>query len=77
MRSVGLSPSGTKVLAVLDGLSFPGDVLATIDPITQTIVSTVNLETGTDTMGALASDGTPRLRLGHRRRRATTTSSRT
>ncbi len=58
VQSVGLSPSGNQVLAVLDGLTFPGDVLATINPSTQTIVSTVNLETGTDTMGALASDGT-------------------
>ena len=58
VQSVGLSPGGTQVLAVLDGLGFPGDVLATIDPTTQAIVSTVNLETGTDTMGALASDGT-------------------
>ena len=46
------------VLAVLDGLTFPGDVLATINPTTQTIVSTVNLETSTDTMGGLAVDGT-------------------
>ena len=58
VQSIGLSPGGTRVLAVLDGLSFPGDVLATINPNTQTILSTVNLETGTDTMGALASDGT-------------------
>ena len=56
--SVALSPNGTKVLAVLDGLTFPGDVLATINPTTQTIVSTVNLETLTDTMGGLAVDGT-------------------
>ncbi len=58
VQSVGLSPSGNQVLAVLDGLTFPGDVLATINPTSQTIVSTVNLETGTDTMGALVSDGT-------------------
>ncbi len=57
-QSVALSPGGAQVLAVLDGLSFPGDVLATINPTTQTIVATVNLETGGDTMGALASDGT-------------------
>ena len=57
--SVALAPSGTQVLAVLDGLTFPGDVLATINPTTQTIISTVNLETATtDTMGALAVDGT-------------------
>ncbi len=58
VQSVGLSPGGTQILAVLDGLGFPGDVLATVDPTTQAIVSTVNLETGADTMGALASDGT-------------------
>ena len=56
--SVALSPSGNQVLAVLDGLIFPGDVLATINPTTQTIISTVNLETSTDTMGGLAVDGT-------------------
>ncbi len=43
---------------MLDGLIFPGDVLATINPTTQAIISTVNLETGADTMGALAVDGT-------------------
>ena len=58
VQSVGLSPGGNQVLAVLDGLTFPGDVLATINPTTQSIVATVNLETGTDSMGALASDGT-------------------
>ena len=56
--SVALSPNGSQVLAVLDGLTFPGDVLATINPTTQTIISTVNLETSTDTMGGLAVDGT-------------------
>ena len=57
--SVALAPSGNQVLAVLDGLTFPGDVLATINPTTQTMISTVNLETATtDTMGALAVDGT-------------------
>ena len=58
VQSIGLSPDGNEVLAVLNGLTFPGDVLATIDPATQTITSTVNLETGTDTMGQLVSDGT-------------------
>ena len=52
---------------MLNGLSFPGDVMATINTSTQSITSTVNLETGTDTMGQLVSDGTLRLRLGHRR----------
>ena len=66
VQSVGLSPGGTQVLAVLDGLGFPGDVMATIDPTTQTIVSTVNLETGADTMGAAGQRRHPRLRLGHR-----------
>ena len=56
--SVALSPNGTKVLAVLDGLTFPGDVLATINPTTQAIVSTANLETLADTMGGLAVDST-------------------
>ena len=56
--SVALAPTGNQVLAVLDGLTFPGDVLATINPTTQAIISTVNLETTTDTMGALAVDGT-------------------
>ncbi len=70
--SVALAPSGNQVLVVLDGLTsaaFPGDVMATINPTTQTIISTVNLETATDTMGALAVDGTRELRLGHGRHR--------
>ena len=56
VQSIGLSPDGKEVLAVLKDLSFPGDVLATIDPGTQTITSTVNLETANDTMGQLVSD---------------------
>ena len=56
VRSVALSPDGNEVLAVLDGLGFPGDVMATINPSSQTISATVNLQTGTDTMGALATD---------------------
>ncbi len=56
-QSIGLSPDGTKVLAVLNGFAFPGDVLATIDPSSQAITSTVSLETGADTMGQLVSDG--------------------
>ena len=58
VQSIGLSPDGNEVLAVLNGLSFPGDVMATIDTATQAITSTVNLETGTDSMGQLVSDGT-------------------
>ena len=58
VQSIGLSPSGNQVLAVLNGLSFPGDVMATINPSTQSITATVALETGTDTMGQLVSDGT-------------------
>ena len=58
VQSIGLSPDGKEVLAVLNGLSFPGDVLATINPSTQSITSTVSLETGADAMGQLASDGT-------------------
>ena len=45
----------------------PGDVMATINTSTNAITSTVNLETGSDTMGQLVSDGTLGLRLGHRR----------
>ena len=56
VQSIGMSPDNKEVLAVLDGLNFPGDVMATIDPTTQAITSTVNLETGSDTMGQLVSD---------------------
>ena len=58
VQSIGLSPDSNEVLAVLNGLGFPGDVMATIDTSTQSITSTVNLETGTDSMGQLVSDGT-------------------
>ena len=65
VQSIGLSPDGSKVLAVLNGLDFPPDVdvLATINTTTQSITSTVNLETGnlatgSDSMGQLVSDGT-------------------
>jgi hypothetical protein len=57
VQSIGLSPDGSEVLAVLNGLSFPGDVMATIDTATQAITSTISLETGTDSMGQLVSDG--------------------
>ncbi len=57
VQSVGLSPDGNEVLAVLNGLTFPGDVMATIDTTTQAITSTVALQTGTDSMGQLVSDG--------------------
>ncbi len=56
VRSVALSPDGTEILAALEGLEFPGDVLATIDPNTQSITATANLETGSDTLGELSSD---------------------
>src|SRR6202034_3291198 len=56
--SIGLSPNGSQVLAVLNGLSFPGDVMATNNPSTQSITATVALETGKDSMGQLMSDGT-------------------
>ena len=58
VQSIGLSPDGNEVLAVLNGLNFPGDVLATINTATNAITATVGLETGTDTMGQLVSDGT-------------------
>jgi hypothetical protein len=58
VQSIGLSPDGREVLAVLHGLQFPGDVMATINPSTNTITATVNLLTGSDTMGQLASDST-------------------
>ena len=67
VQSIGLSPNGSQVLAVINGLSFPGDVMATINTSTETITPTVSLETGTDAMGQLVSDGTLRLRVGHRR----------
>ena len=55
-QSIGLSPDGSKVLAVLSNLSFPGDVMATVDASTNTISSTVSLQTKTDAMGQLVSD---------------------
>ena len=58
VQSIGVSPDGKEILAVFSGLTFPGDVMATIAPATQTITTTVDLETGTDTMGQLVSDGT-------------------
>jgi len=57
VQSIGLSPDGSEVLAVLSGLSFPGDVMATVNTSTNSITSTVSLETGTDAMGQLVSDG--------------------
>ncbi len=59
VRSVALSPDGTKILAALDlhgHTDAPHDLLATIDPTTETITATANLETGTDVMGGVASD---------------------
>ena len=67
-QSISLSPDGNEVLSVLSGLSFPGDVMATVNRASaNTITSTVSLQTGTDAMGQLVSDGGPGLRLGHRR----------
>ena len=61
VQSIGLSPDGKEVLAVLHGLSFPGDVLATINTSTNSLAATANLQTNTvtggDTMGQLVSDG--------------------
>ena len=34
-QSIGLSPDGNEVLAVLNGFAFPGDVMATIDTTTK------------------------------------------
>ena len=58
VQSIGMSPDNQEVLAVLVGLGFPGDVMATINTTTQAISSTVGLENGSDTMGQLVSDGT-------------------
>jgi len=59
VQSIGMSPGNNQVLAVLNGLNFPpDDVMATIDTATEAITSTVNLETGPDSMGQLVSDGT-------------------
>ena len=56
VQSIGPSPDGNEVLAVLNGLNFPGDVMATINTSTNTISATVSLETGPDAMGQLVSD---------------------
>ena len=58
VQSIGMSPDNQEVLAVLVGLGFPGDVMATINTSTQSISSTVGLENGSDAMGQLVSDGT-------------------
>ncbi|HEY6429404.1 MAG TPA: protease pro-enzyme activation domain-containing protein, partial [Acidimicrobiales bacterium] len=57
VESIGLSPDGKEVLAILHGLTFPGDVMATINTSTNTLAATANLQTGGDTMGQLVSDG--------------------
>ena len=67
VQSIGMSPNNAEVLAVLTGLGFPGDVMATINPSTQAITATVGLQNGTDLMGQLVSDGSLGLRLGSRR----------
>ena len=62
VQSIGMSPNNQEVLAVLvlvGGLDFPGDVMATINPSTNSITSTVGLENPVgDAMGQLVSDGT-------------------
>ena len=59
VQSIGMSPDNQEVLAVLVGLGFPGDVMATIDTSSQAISSTVGLENPFgDAMGQLVSDGT-------------------
>ena len=58
VESIAMSPSNGQVLAVLTGLAFPGDVMATIDPTTQAITATVGLQDGTDSMGELVGDST-------------------
>ena len=58
VQSLGMSPNNTEVFAVLTGLGFPGDVMATINPSTQSISATVSLQNGADPMGQLVSDGT-------------------
>ncbi len=58
VQSIGLSPDTNEVLAVLNGLTYTGDVLATINTTTNAITATVALDTGTDSMGQLVSDPT-------------------
>ena len=77
VQSIGLSPDGNEVLAVLNGLSFPSDVMATINTSTESISSTVSLETGTDAMGQLVSDGTLNYAWVLDKRRTAATSLRT
>ncbi len=56
VQSVALSPDGKEVLAVLSDLNFPGDELATINPVSDSIKATVYLESASDTVGSLVSD---------------------
>ena len=58
VQSVALSPDKKEVLALLSGpLVFPSDaVLATINPATGSIVDSVNLESGSDTVSSLVAD---------------------
>ena len=55
VQSVALSPSGHQVLAVLSG-TWPGDILATIDPQLESITGSVYLESGSDTVDSLVAD---------------------
>ncbi len=66
VQSVGLSPGGNQVLAVLDGLSFPGDVLATINPTTQSDRRDGQPRDGYRHDGSAGQRRHPRLCLGHR-----------
>jgi DNA-binding beta-propeller fold protein YncE len=54
VESIGLSPSGSQVLALADD-SYE-DVLITIVPSSQTVSGSVYFETGNDTLGQLVSD---------------------
>jgi len=58
VQSISMAPNKSDVLVVLNGLAFPGDVMATIHPGTQAITATVDLNSGTDAMGQLVSDQT-------------------
>ena len=61
-----LSPSGNQVLAVLNGLDFPGDVMATINPSTESITATVDPRPA-PTHGPARERQHAGLRVGHRR----------
>jgi YVTN family beta-propeller protein len=60
VSSVGMSPSGSQVLAIVDTGGY-GDQLATINPATQTVSGAVGFNTGGDAMGQMVSDPTTNL----------------